>query len=204
MLVDHIIYAAPRLEEAVDAIEEQFGVRAAGGGQHPGQGTHNKLLSLDDGIYLELIGPDPAQPDPPQPRPYGVDGITRAGLVGWAIRADDIDVALARAHAAGVDLGEVIEGSRRTGDGALLRWRVTSNARTAGVIPFLISWGDTPHPATSAPSGLSLDALCVEHPDPTAIAETLRILDVDVEVCSGPRARLIATVRGPNGSGELR
>ena len=82
MLVDHIIYAAPRLEEAVDAIEEQFGVRAAGGGQHPGQGTHNKLLSLDDGIYLELIGPDPAQPDPPQPRPYGVDGITRAGLVG--------------------------------------------------------------------------------------------------------------------------
>jgi len=203
MLVDHIIYAAPHLEEAVDAIEEQLGVRAAGGGQHPGQGTHNKLLSLDQGTYLELIGPDPAQPDPLQPRPYGVDGITRAGLVGWAIRAEDIDVALARAHAAGVDLGEVIEGRRRTADGASLRWRVTSNARTAGVIPFLISWGDTPHPAASAPSGLTLGALRVEHPDPKSIAETLRILGADVEVCAGSRARLIATVRGPNGIGEL-
>ncbi len=204
MLVDHIIYAAPRLEESVNGIEERFGVRAAGGGQHLGQGTHNKLLSLGHRMYLELIGPDPAQPDPPQPRPYGVDGVTGAGLVGWAIRTDDIDAALGRAHAAGVDLGEVIEGSRRTSDGIVLRWRVTSNARSAGVVPFLISWGNTPHPAASAPSGLALDALRVEHPDPTSIAEALRILEVDVEVRSGPRAGLIATVSGPNGIGELR
>ena len=46
MLVDHIIYAAPDLDSAVDDLETRLGVRAAGGGQHIGQGTHNKLLAL--------------------------------------------------------------------------------------------------------------------------------------------------------------
>src|SRR5215213_2078565 len=105
------------LENGVREIEERFGVRADGGGQHVGQGTHNKLLALGPAAYLEIIAPDPTQPEPPDPRPYGVDGITHSGLVGWAIACGNIDDSLEVARAAGYDPGEVIEGHRLTASG---------------------------------------------------------------------------------------
>jgi hypothetical protein len=83
VLVDHIIYAAPALEAAVADVEGRFGVRAAGGGQHMGQGTHNKVLALGPRTYLEIVAPDPGQREPADPRPYGLDGVTRGGLVGY-------------------------------------------------------------------------------------------------------------------------
>jgi hypothetical protein len=204
VLVDHIIYAAPDLEAAVADVEGRFGVRAAGGGQHMGQGTHNKLLALGPRTYLEIVAPDPGQPEPADPRPYGVDGMTRGGLVGWALACADIDEALAEARAEGFDPGEVIEGRRVAASGTVLRWRLTRNALTAGPIPFLISWGETPHPASSAPVGLLLESLHIEHPDPPSLAGPLRALGAHVEVRRAAAVALVAQVTGPRGTAELR
>jgi hypothetical protein len=204
MRIDHLIHAAPELEAEVDAIEKRWGVRAAGGGQHLGQGTHNTLLALGPWTYLEIVAPDPGQPEPATPRPYGVDGVTRAGLVGWAVTCDDIEKARDEARAKGFDPGDVIEGNRRTADGDMLRWHVTRNALTAGVIPFLISWGDTPHPAASAPSGLTIESLHIEHPDPPFVTTRLHALGAEVEVRPAPQPALVAELMGPNGRHELR
>jgi hypothetical protein len=204
MLIDHIIYAAPDLEAAAADIEERFGVRAAGGGQHIGQGTHNALLALGHRRYLELIAPDPEQPEPSAPRPYGVEGVTRGGLVGWALACDDIDKALAQARAKGFDPGDVIEGHRVTATGTMLKWRLTRNALTAGLIPFLISRGETPHPASSAPAGLVLESLHIEHPDPSSLMGPLNALGAEVEVQPASQAALVARIKGPRGRAELR
>jgi hypothetical protein len=134
------------LETAVADIEQRFGVRAGGGGRHVGQGTHNKLLALGARTYLEVAAPDPEQPEPAAPRPYGVDGVTTGGLVGWALTCDDIDAALATTRAKGFDPGDVIEGQRVTPTGTVLRWRLTSNALTAGPIPFSSAGGRHPIP----------------------------------------------------------
>jgi hypothetical protein len=201
--IDHIIYAAPDLDDAVDDIETLLGVRAAGGGQHPGRGTHNRLLGLGPRTYLEIIAPDPRQAVP-GPLPYGVDGVTSGQLVGWALTTDDIGHAVAVSRAMGFDPGDIIEGQRLTVSGEMLRWRVTGNALAAGVIPFLIEWGATPHPASSAPPGLVLGSLQVEHPDPVAISGPLRALGAHVEVQRAPRAALVARIHGPNGTVELR
>ena len=98
----------------------------------------------------------------------------------------------------------MIDGQRVGPTGTTLRWRVTRNARTAGLIPFLISWGDTPHPAPSAAQGLVLESFHLEHPDPSSLTLVLTALGVDVAVESAPHAALVARLSGPNGSKELR
>jgi hypothetical protein len=204
MIIDHIIYAAPDLDSAVDDLATRLGVRATGGGQHVGRGTHNKLLALGPRTYLEIVAPDPGQPDPAAARPYGVDGVTRAGLVGWALTTDGIEAAIADARAKGFDPGGVIDGHRLTTDDTELRWQLTSNALGAGILPFLISWGATPHPAASAPTGLILESLHIEHPDPTGLRGPLRALGAEVEVRAATESALVAHLHGPRGHRELR
>lgn len=202
--IDHLIFAAPDLEHGVREIEALGGVRAAGGGQHLGLGTHNKLLSLGPRSYLEILAPDPGQPEPPGPRPYGVDGVTRSGLVGWAIACEDVDRAHDEALAAGYDPGDVMDGQRLTPDGTMLRWRATSSARTAGLVLFLINWGNAAHPGASAPSGLRLESLQVKHPDPESVVPVLRALGSDVAVVKAGQPRIVARLVGPTGGFELR
>ena len=204
MLIDHLIYAGPDLDAAVATLHRHLGVEAGGGGKHPGRGTHNKLLALGPRTYLELIAPDPSQPAPATPRPYGVEGIVQGGLVGWAIAVEDIEAARAYARSHGFDPGPVVDGHREDATGRLMHWRVTANAEVAGLIPFLISWGDTRHPAVDAPADLALSALSVEHPRPTEIRTALAAMGADVEVRRAPRPALVARIAGPHGERELR
>jgi hypothetical protein len=204
MLIDHLVYAAPDLAAAVAETEERFGVRARTGGQHVGLGTRNALLALGTQTYLDIIAPDPGQPEPSVPRPFGLDGIRRGGLAGWALACDDIDAAAARARRHGYDPGTVADGQRTEASGTVLRWQMTLNALAGGLIPFLISWGDTGHPARSAPQGLTLQSFHLEHPDPPALAPPLTALGADVEIRPAATAALIARLNGPNGTMLLR
>ncbi len=204
MPLDHIVYAVPDLTAAVDDLEHRLGVRASHGGQHLGRGTHNALLSLGDGRYLEIIAPDPLQPDRTPPRPFGVDVSGQPHVAGWAWRVDDIDVAIAHAREHDYDPGDPVAMHRLTTDGVQLNWRLTLNATGGGPVPFLIDWADTPHPSRSAPTGLSLLSLRIEHPEPETVARALGALGAEAEVVAAPQPALVATFDGPTGEGELR
>ena len=58
--LDHLIWEEFDLEQAEKRFLNLTGVVPAFGGTHPG-GTHNSLLSLGDGKYLEIIAIDPAR-----------------------------------------------------------------------------------------------------------------------------------------------
>jgi hypothetical protein len=204
--VDHVVYATPDLQVGIERVEKLLGVRATPGGQHPGRGTRNALLALGSGVYLEIIGPDPEQPTPATPRPFGIDDLEEPRLVTWAAKGKNLEQLSSEARRSGVTLGDVIPGSRRRSDGVLLSWRYT-DPRTVvsdGIVPFFIDWGTTPHPAATAAQGASLVGLRAEHPNAQQVQKALGHLALGLRVQTGPKATLIATLSGRHGRVELR
>ena len=204
--IDHLVFATPDLAQGVDEIEVLTGVRASAGGQHAAWGTHNRLLALGRDAYLEIIAPDPSQPQPTKPRPFGIDTLTHSRLVTWAARGSHLEQFARSAAERGVHLGEVFSGSRVRSDGAILSWQLTSPwlLLEGGLVPFFIDWGESPHPAASAAQGLSLVELRAEHPNPHVLSRTLQTLGLEISVQQASNAALVATIQGPKGRIQLR
>ena len=196
--LDHLVLGAASLESGGIAFERRAGVRLPPGGAHPRMGTHNRLTRLgDDGAFLELIAIDPAAPAPARPRWFGLDEPDTAervaegfALLTWVVAVADLDAALDRARAAGVDAGRAIEQERGE-----LRWRIAlpedGSRVEGGVFPALIEWP----PGTAAASriadlGLRLRTLRLTHPEPERLEGALAAVGAAAlaDVAPGPRA----------------
>ena len=193
LALDHIIVAAPSLAAGSAWLEERLGVALQPGGQHLGWGTHNRLLRLGDRTYLELIAPDPSQPESASPRPFGLDDpeararlATQPRLVHFVMRCPD----LARACASlGYDPGPIHAMTR-----GALRWRITLPADGrlpgGGVLPTLIQWDielATEHPASILEDrGVALRSLAISAPAPAL--EALRGIERDPRITLRPDA----------------
>lgn len=201
--LDHLVYAVADLAAAIDHFEQATGVRPAIGGAHVGLGTHNALVSFGE-CYLELIAPDPGQPDPDRPRPFGIDDLDGPGLVGFAVRptgAETIDDLIDCSRQAGHDPGSAADMSRTTPTGQRLAWRLTMP--TTRVQPFFIDWGDTPRPNTTAPGGIQLLDVVVETSDAVPVTSVRDSLGLALRVERADSTRLRASVSGPAGTLHL-
>ena len=204
--VDHLIYAAPTLESGMDKLEALLGARPVYGGQHLGYGTHNALLGLGPDVYLEVIAPDPAQPDVPRPLWIAADAVTEPRLLYWAATSNDLESLLERARNNGLELGEVSAGSRARPDGQTLRWQLTDPRANPGdgIIPFFIDWGDSVHPAQELPEAGILWSLEAQHPEANRVQSHLRLLGLGLSVHPGPQPALLARIRTLGGEVILK
>lgn len=193
-MIDHLVFAGPDLDQASALVERVLGVSSVPGGQHLGVGTRNRLVGLGGSTYLEVIGPDPEQKTPAQPRPFGIDGLTDSRLVAWAVSVSDISAArkLVGEHL----IGEGSALSRMTPSGDILAWEVTPTV--PGAFPFLIDWLDTTHPTEILDHPVSLVGVRVETPDPRPVRDAARALGVSVDVRKGREVRLAATIDLPD------
>src|SRR6478609_3485851 len=203
-VLDHLVYAVPDLAAAVAEFEARTGIRPAAGGSHAGRGTANFLVGLGS-AYLEIIGPDPAQPDHDGPRPFAVSGALAPRLVTWAVRAADLDAVVADALRGGYDPGNIVGMSRKTPSGVVLEWRLTVTDAPAygGLVPFLIDWGTTAHPANAALPHAELTTFTATHPEPEVVQRVVDLLGVELPVEPGPEAALHAVLRTPRGAVAL-
>ncbi len=198
--VDHLVYATPDLDTSVEELADRLGTDPVPGGAHPGWGTRNALIGLGTGVYLEIIGPDPGQPDPEHSRPFLIDDLTEARLVTWAYRHPDPESLRGT-----LELGPVRSMSRNRPDGDTLHWRLSDPMALpdGGVVPFVIDWGSTPHPSTTLPNECQLLELIVGHPDPLTIRPVLDAIVSGISIVAAPEPGISARLRTPNGEIDL-
>lgn len=197
---DHFIVAAADLEPMAADFLQRAGVTPTPGGNHPGRGTRNALLSLGESIYLELLATDRSQPL------EGTMGaqlalLTTPQVFGYMMKGSDLDEvqAILARHQVEADL---FEATRTTPEGKTLRWRlVVPRANRFGcVVPNFIDWGGSEHPSAVSAAGCKLLAFSLGHPRAEELGALLRELDcaIGVEPASSPTQRLsIATPQGP-------
>lgn len=184
---DHVAIAARSLPEGAAWLQDRLGIAPEPGGKHPALGTHNMLLSLGPGEYLELIAIDPDAPPPGRPRWFGLDDFDGPPRVaGWVARADPM------VAPAGTTIAEASRGD--------LRWRITlphaGQMPRDGAAPMLIDWGTGAHPSDLLPDrGLRLRRLGLP-------LERLDLADRRL-MLTGARTRISLTLTTPNGEVTL-
>jgi hypothetical protein len=193
MRLDHIVVAAESLDDGAARVAAALGVPLETGGAHLLMGTHNRLLSLGAGEYLEVIAIDPAATRPAHPRWFGLDQFAGpARLAAWVCATDDLDAAVAALPGAGAG----VPFSR--GD-FVWRFAVPPEGATPfdGCQPALIAWESAAHPAARLPDrGCRLHRLRVIHPEGEMLAHLLApvLHDPRISVESGPEVRLFAEI----------
>ncbi len=201
-MLDHLVYGTPDLARTIAEFTVRTGITPAVGGRHLGRGTRNVLVGLGPTAYLEIIGLDLEHPaDPGNTPPFGVADLTAPRLITWAVHPPDPESTVSDAAVAGVDLGPLRQMSRRTPTGDLLAWRlaVAEPAPFGGVLPFVIDWGVTVHPARNPDlPQAALRSLTATHPDQAGLTRALRAMRVRLTVADGPAA-LIAVLDTPRG-----
>lgn len=200
MELDHLAVAGESLEAAAAHVEEALGVPLQAGGSHAMFGTHNRLLGLAEGLYLEAIAVDPEAEPQQRPRWFDLDRFKGPPRISnWICRCGDLEAALAGLPDAA---GQPLALSR--GD---LRWRMA--VPKDGILPFqnlfpaLIEWqGGHPAPRLTQ-RGCALRRLVVAHPQAAALCKMLGLRDGRVVFEAG-RGGYEAEFDTPHGLRVLR
>lgn len=203
--IDHLVFATNDLQQDIDKIEALLGLSTVPGGSHPGMGTRNALLALGPKCYLEIIGPDPDQPEFQGTRIFGIDTIEQGKLVHWCVRRDGLTDFAQQVKSPGMELSDAIPMSRVITKGNRLDWELafpTSFGREPA-LPFFIDWGSSTHPASECPEGAELKRFEIRHPDAEKINDALKVLSIEACAVEDPQFQLYALIKCPRGEVEL-
>lgn len=191
--LDHLAVACASLAEGTAWVEDRLGVSLQKGGQHPRYGTHNTLLGLAGGLYLEVIAKDHAAIPEAGHAWFGLDHFSGPPrLANWICQTG----AMADAPP--------FAGPARALTRGDLSWQITvpddGSLPYDGAFPTLIQWGKgILHPADRLPdSGCRLIRFEVSHPDADIIRPLINLADDHVRLVAGPLA-MEATFQTPHG-----
>jgi len=202
---DHLMWGAASLEQGMAVAESLFGVAAVPGGAHSGLGTCNALLSLGESEYLEIIAPDSAQ-NSDRAFVAGLKALPEPALITWAVASDHLVDVAQLAQAAGLQTRGPVATERTTPSGALLAWELLYlvGHTHAGLMPFVIDWQHTPHPAQTNPLAGRFQRLRLGSPDAAALSECFAGLGLDVKVTPESQPSMRVDIETSAGTVTLR
>jgi catechol 2,3-dioxygenase-like lactoylglutathione lyase family enzyme len=135
--IDHILITVEDLEKAMEAYR-RLGFQVLHGGEHPTVGTHNALVPLADGSYLELIGVK--KPELAQQFPFGKQALEALGrtnrFAGFVLETSDYDSDAQAIRERGLIIAKALPGERVRPDGQRVLWRTAHPEDLR--LPFLI------------------------------------------------------------------
>ena len=195
--LDHLAVACTALKDGTAWVEDRLGVSLQQGGQHPRYGTHNTLLGLADGLYLEVIAKDPDAVPEAGHAWFGLDDFSGPPrLANWICQTGNIADAPA------------VAGPSRALTRGDLSWQITvpddGSLPCGGGFPTVIQWAKgTLHPAACLTSrGCRLIRFEVSHPQAGVIGAMMDLNDDRVSLTEGPLA-MQATFETPHGLRKL-
>ncbi len=205
--LDHLVIGARTLDEGVDWIDDRLGVDIPRGGRHPQMGTHNCVMQIGNGAYLEVIAVDPAGESPARPRWFDMDNPWVAAALAQGPR---LLTWVARVPAPGM-LAHLADratwGEPRAMRRDHLRWLITvpddGRLPGGGLLPTLIEWQCEPPAASMANPGCTLRRLTLFHRSPNWLRDRLEDIGAralaEVEYADSAHARVEATLDTPAG-----
>lgn len=180
MEFDHLVVVGETRAVATAHVEELLNVPMQPGGEHEGIHTHNNLMGLQDGLYLEAIAINPDKPKPERPRWFDLDTFTGPpSLTNWVCRCDDLDAVLASMPDAYSGVETLVRGD--------LRWRMAVPAMQDHPmydgLPGLIQWSTVAHPSQMLTTAdLRLTSFTITHPEADALRALLAPFMADPRV----------------------
>lgn len=165
------MYVVHDLEAAARRIRFENGLDSYPGGEHAGVGTHNRIIPLGGGQYVELMAvldEDVAARNPAGRRilEWASEG---EGLRAWCLATDDVAAVGERLRL------EPKAWTRVLPDGGELRWRLvgTEEAMADPSLPFFIEWDRA-----------------ARHPGSVAVEHTVEVLGASWLEVGGDSARI--------------
>jgi hypothetical protein len=193
--IDHLIVAISDLDKGVNKFYKLTGVKPVFGGEHPGYGTHNSLVTLGSKLYLEIIAPKPGATveifkNLPTLTPFG-----------WAVSTNSIAKLKEKMNGLGYETTDPVKGSRIQKDGSKLEWETMFIKKPfIKEAPFFICWSQqTVHPAETSTKGCQLKSLTVFSTEPVPLQRLVSDLSLEIKVNKGPKYQMKIVLDCPNG-----
>lgn len=204
MRVDHLVWYCADLAQGERYFAERMDCNSAYGGVHPGEGTANRLLSLSETTYLEILGRDALQSE--SCLTAEVRNLVGHGLYHWAVGGVDLAELSLKAKAAGLTGSELVTGGRTLPNGNWLEWKCfgINNHPFGALVPFFIDWMDSEHPAISAPRGGSFKSIEVFSPDAQKLRDLYDALQLDITVTDAALPGLSIAIESTSGPHVLQ
>ena len=142
--LDHIVFGALSLEEGTEFVEGILQAKLSDIGYHKDMGTHNRVIRISDGVYLEIVSTDPKMQNLKNRKWFNLDNSNLQSklkkspqIIGYVIENGDVKISKY--------YDPFFEASR-----ANYRWQfamptyrnniLDSQIIETGIIPSLISW----------------------------------------------------------------
>jgi hypothetical protein len=172
-VIDHIVLAAPDLDEAMVAFEKMTGISPVIAGSINGLGIKSARISFNDSSYIEIIAPDPKQAGPIG-QLLKSKGITELTPFHFAIRSSKTEQLKDEVKKFGYvpDHISMFGGQK---DGVPRKWEMLYlyGHKIGGICPFFINWANSEHPCVSLPVVGKLKKFTIRAPEDDPVHKLL-------------------------------